>query len=66
VGRGFCRGKYDASKTLEAFAAKLRNERDLKALNSELVGVAMETVQPTPVSLWFRPDAAIKKGEHPA
>jgi hypothetical protein len=54
----FNRRRYDAARTVDAFALRLRDQVDLDALRSELLSVIDQTMQPTRASLWLRAPAA--------
>ncbi|MGH2600748.1 MAG: hypothetical protein ACRDJ9_15355, partial [Dehalococcoidia bacterium] len=54
VDRRFNRRTYDAARTIDAFAARLREQVDLDTLRYELLTVVDETMRPARVSLWLR------------
>jgi hypothetical protein len=57
VDRRFNRRRYDAARTVETFASRLREQVDLDALHAELLAVVDQTVQPTQATLWLRSTA---------
>jgi hypothetical protein len=57
VDRRFNRARYDAARTVAGFAVRLREQVDLDALETELLAVVDQTMQPTQAWLWLRPPA---------
>jgi hypothetical protein len=54
VDRQFNRARYDAERTVAAFAGRLRDEVDLDQLGEEITTAVSRTVQPASVSMWLR------------
>ena len=54
VDRRFYRQKYDAQQVLADFAQTARDEVEMDALQTELLRVVQETMQPEKISLWIK------------
>jgi HD superfamily phosphohydrolase YqeK len=53
VDRRFNRARYDADKTVAAFAARLKDAVDLDAVQADLTGVVHQALEPAHVSVWM-------------
>lgn len=54
IDQRFYRRKYDAVRTLDSLARRLRDEVDLSVVERDVVGVVRGTVQPAHVGLWLK------------
>ena len=55
VDRRFNRARYDADKTVAAFASRLQDAVDLDAVQADLVGVVQHALEPAHISVRIRP-----------
>ncbi len=54
VDRRFDRARYDAERTVAAFAERLRNDVDLLSIEDGILGTVHATVRPNRASVWLR------------
>jgi hypothetical protein len=54
VDHRFNRASYDADRTVETLAARLRDEVDLDQIRASLVATVDRSVAPSRVDLWLR------------
>jgi hypothetical protein len=54
VARRFNRARYDADRTVTAFAARLKDAVDLDSVRDDLAGVVQQTLEPAHISVWIR------------
>ena len=53
VDRRFNRARYDAERTVAAFAARLKDAVDLDSVRDDLAGVVQQALEPAHVSVWM-------------
>lgn len=61
VDRRFDRARFDAQRTVDAFAEEVRNDVDLGTIRSALLATADDAIRPTSVAVWLRPAADSQK-----
>ena len=53
VDRRFHRARYDAERTIAAFAVRLKDAVDLDAVRNDLTAVVHQVLEPAHISVWM-------------
>jgi len=60
VDRRFNRARYDAGRTVAAFAARLQDTVDLDSVRDDLASVVRQALEPAHVSVWMSEDSNMR------
>jgi len=63
VDRRFNRARYDADRTVAAFAARLQEGTDLDSVSAQLTTAVCAALEPVHASVWVRPSQSIAGAE---
>jgi hypothetical protein len=66
VDRRFNRARYDADRTVAAFASRLKDAVDLDSIRDDLAGAVHRTLEPAHISVWLSPEAGRLAGAEAA
>jgi hypothetical protein len=55
VDRRFNRARYDAERTVAAFASRLMDAVDLDTVRTDLAHAVNQALEPNHLSVWIRP-----------
>ena len=66
VDRRFYRSRYDAGRTLEALAWRLRRQVDIESLRGEVLEAVHDTLHPAHATLWLRQPDPVTNPERPS
>ncbi|HYB18502.1 MAG TPA: hypothetical protein VEF71_23980, partial [Streptosporangiaceae bacterium] len=53
IDHRFNRARYDADRTIAAFAARLKDEVDLDSIRDDLAGAVSQALEPAHISVWI-------------
>jgi hypothetical protein len=62
VDRRFNRVRYDATRTLQEFSVRARDEVDIDALSAALLSIVTRTMNPESVAIWLKPSVPTPEG----
>jgi hypothetical protein len=61
IDHRFYRARYDAVRTVDEFAAQLRDRGDYSTIGDQVLAVVASTMQPAHISLWLNPVGPIER-----